>query len=290
MKLSQFWYGVVVGILVLFVSAAAHAETATKSKAVIAAPKAVNDAKVVGFADLRPGYSPNGSFISENTFRLGYQFKKDRQLVIEQYVNSNLYQPSGLSDSNIRMDDGYIGARLNNLWENKSAGLSFSYAPRFYLPQNPVSREAGLITLHRSNFQLKKTITDSFSLSLFEIPLAFLYTDPGYVKLTGEEVANPIFQNRIYLVADINFTDKLSLSIPLMFYQTRYSNYRPGATNNDAWVNAVYTWPELDYAIDDHMTIGIAFYTDSLVDTHYNQTFDKAFQNGVYQLVFVYNL
>lgn len=291
MKVSHYWYGVAVGVLALFASAA-NAETTAAGKTKFSTVKVDPDAnKIVGFVDIRPGYIPTGQFLTENTVRLGYQFKKDRRLVVEQYISTNLYQPtSAASGMNVTQYDGYVGAQLNNLWTDKANGLSFSYAPRFYLPQSQLSQDRGLITFHRSNFALTKQFNGSFSLTLMEIPLLFLYENAGYVK-NGTASANPIFQNRVYLIADVNITSKLKFSFPLMFFQTKHSDFQVGARNNGAWAHSVWIWPELDYSVNDKVTVGVAYYNmNNLIDADFHPQIGDGLRNGVFQGVFIYSI
>lgn len=246
--------------------------------------------RVTGLLDFRPSYtSKTGELHTENTAAIGYQFNADRAIGYTQYVNSNLYNPQASEEESglqAKLDVGFVNGKFKNLWQSEAKDLAFSYEARLYTPTSQSAQDAGMITTNRNYLTLKKTFNETFSLSVVELPIFHLYSRSG-----ANGKANPFFENRVYLIADINLTSKLSLSLPLMFHQTRYANFQDGAKNNNSWGYFVYVWPEVTYAIDDTYSVGVSYYSDNLLTSDLAKfTLGDGLEQGVYQLVFTASL
>lgn len=271
----------------------AFAVTANAEQKVAATVKASEPAITpMGMLDVRPGYLPkSGEFYSENAAELGAKIGKNAQLSYFQAFNSNLLSrneaTTGVAPS---MQPGYIRGKLNNIWENAENKLKLSYEQRLYLPVTEAQQNTGLIFASRNYFKLNRKINDTVSLTLSEIPIFFLNSRSG-VGAGATARANNIFENRVYLIADFTLTEKLSLSIPLMFHQTRTGNYGEAA-NANGWSHFVWTAPELDYQVAANTTLGVAYYNnDSLMAADLSDTnISGALESGVVQLVFTQTL
>ncbi len=243
---------------------------------------------LTGMLDIRPGYlSKTGEFYTENAAELGVKVGKNLSLTYLQAFNNNLYNPgektTGAAPS---MQVGYVRGRINGFWENTENRLKLSYEQRLYLPVMEAQQDLGLIAASRNYFKLSHKVNDSLSLSVFEIPVLFAHTKSG-TGFGATASANNIFENRVYLIADIQFTQKISLSIPVMFHQTRKGDYAD-AKNSGTWSHFVWTNPELDYSITDKTIVGVSYYNnDSFFASDYSDTnFGGALESGVFQLVF----
>lgn len=258
--------------------AAPVAPAAGTSVAPVAAP-AKSDAKIVGILDLRPSYLPaSGEFRTENMIEGGYKFNKTVQVTYVQFFNTNLFAPkaderTGVSLSN---EGGFIRTRLSKLLT--SGDLTFSMQNRAYLPVRTVDRDRGMITAVRQYLTLNQKISKVVSLTAMEIPILHLYSKSGL----GAR-ANPSFENRVYLIGDIQLSDKLSLSVPVMFHVTKNRDHagKAGATTFFAWIN-----PELGYEVSDNLSVGVGYYSDNLVNGDGSGlSINEGLKAGVFQLV-----
>ncbi|MBI4404797.1 MAG: hypothetical protein HY537_11580 [Deltaproteobacteria bacterium] len=227
---------------------------------------APTESGIIGSADLRPTYAgKSGTFTTENEFSLGYKFNKNFSLSYFQDVNTNVYNPTVGPDKgglNMMADFGWLKAKLDNIWENKDMGLSFSHEARVYTPTEKESREAGFVTAVRNYLKLKQDFGSTVNVQLHEIPVVYAYTVPGKEGKDGT-AANPIFENRIYLIPEIAFTPSLKLSVPVMLHMTRNRDYMVGAKNNNDWSFKLYAWPELAYSINPKVIVALAYRTEN---------------------------
>ncbi len=252
------------------------APAATLSQSV-GAPSA---AKVHGFAEFRPSYTTKaGEVHSENAAELGYDFSKSTFLFYRQEFNTNLYNPANVSGTNVSPTDGYIKMVAQNLYSFSGTPLSLSYEGRYFLPTLERKREAGMLTTLRNYVWLKYAASNSLNFYLAEAPMIHVYKDRGY-----KNAANPIFENRVELVAEYIFTDKVKLVFPFKLSTTRYSNYQAGAKNNDAWGNYLYVHPELTYRLNANWKVGTAFYSGALTNaTLSGLTIGDGLSSGIFQ-------
>jgi len=223
-----------------------------------------SEAKLVGSVETRPSISTLGpdEFHTENEVTLGYQFNPNTNLVYYQYFNTNLYNPkAGESSMGFSEKDGFLRGKINNILSDAS-GNSFSYEGRLYTPVDPRSRDKGFVTALRTYLKFSHKFSNAFTLTAMEVPIVFAHSKNGFGA-----AANPLFENRVYLVGSISFTDNLYLDLPIWFSQTRNRSYAPAGTQSNAWNYGVYVYPELTYLINPNLAIGLAYYNDgSLVN------------------------
>ena len=267
----------------------AFAVTANAEEKIAGAiPPTDTQVSAMGMLDIRPGLvTKSGEMLTENAVELGAKFGKKYQLSYFQAFNSNLYSRSetttGVSPS---IQPGYIRGKVNDIWENAENKLKLSYEQRVYLPVMESQGNTGMIFASRNYFKLSRPINEVVKLTLSEIPILFVNSKSG-VGSGATANANNIFENRVYLITDIQITEKLTLSIPLMFHQTRKANYE-GAANSSSWTFHVWASPELDYSLTDNTTLGLAYYNNASLfspDLAYTN-FGPGLESGVVQLVF----
>lgn len=242
--------------------------------------------KLIGELETRPTWdSLTGVFRTENSAEAGAVLSPKVSLSYLQAVLTNVYNPQAEADQgglNAALDDGFIRTRVKDLL-NDGNGLSLSYQNRAYLPVNEGAQKAENLLVIRNYFTLSKKVSEVVTLSVSEIPILYINGKAGV-----DDKANNVFQNRIYLVADIQITEKLGFSFPLMFYQSRTANYADTAKNNNQWVHSAYIYPEFSYAVGANYNLGLAYYnsTSLIAGDLSGIQIGKGLENGAYQLVF----
>jgi len=260
---------------------------------VVAVPSA-SDSKILGTVEVRPSWNlrPNAddAFSTENMVELGYQFNKNFSLSYRQEINTNLFNPAvGPSEGGLGAyaNDGILRAKIDNIYVNEAAGLSFSYEPRVYLPTNREKRDSGMVTTVRNYLKLKKSLSDTVFLSLNEIPIVHAYD-----RAVGVKGANPTLENRVYLILDWNITDKLAFSFPLMLNSVKYRDAGPVTAGSPVIAKSnevqhtLWIYPELTYAVTPNVSLGVAYYSDNLARTDLSAlTIGDGLEKGVPQAV-----
>lgn len=251
-------------------------ETQTTTET-IAAPSAVN--KITGTLDLRPSVTPNkAEWFTENTANIGYQFTKDTSIRYEHYFNTTLSAlGSGLG---LTSEGSYAGATFNNLWANKESGWSFGYNPRVYLPTKAGWADAGMMAVTRQYFNFTKKFNDTFTIVFSEVPIVHFYNKSSAVTKSGV-VANPAFENRIYVNFQFALAPKWTLEVPILL-KNIYHSPAAGAKFDNAWeTQLVLYYPELDYAVNSNLTLGVSYYSDNLL----GQSLGDSLGGGAAQMV-----
>ncbi|MCB0404006.1 MAG: hypothetical protein KDD51_04420 [Bdellovibrionales bacterium] len=216
--------------------------------------------QITGGVDIRPSVAPYGEaqFFTENTIEAGYKFNDKFSMGYVQGFYTNLHNHS---KDFFYLDVGFLKASVANLYVSDDESLSLSYSTRLYTPTRVSSREAGFITANRHYFTLSKKFSDAFTLSGSQVTVFYVYDRAG----SGTS-AHPLIENRFYLLGDVTLAKGLTLSLPLMFHQTRYRRYQAGAKNNDAWGLFLWTWPELLYSVTEKTAVGLSYYSDNLLE------------------------
>lgn len=279
--------------MIVGLAGSALAETSTTTAAVPATGSttaevvAPSDQKIIAGIDVRPSFDPApGVFRTENALELGYQFAPARSLSYVQFVTTNIHTPGEELGLNPSIDQGYLRGVVGKILTDESNGLSFGYSNRLYVPTASFDRDAGVISSFRNYFNLTKKFNDTVSVTLSEIPI-FKLNARGGTGFGETGRANPVFENRVYLTTDIQITDKLSFSMPVMFHQTRFADYRIDAKNNASWKFFVWTYPEITYALTSGTSVGLAYYSANLIQADLSGLdMEKGLTNGTVQLAF----
>jgi len=274
--------------LFLSVGVSAHAESGPESATLTGtgAQPVPSEEKVIAAMELRPSWTSRiGEVHSEDYAQLGYQFSKTFQLFYRQEFTTNLFNP-GASASGLGLYayDGTLRARVNDFYK-PSASSSVSYEGRVWMPTYSVRRDAGMIVALRNAARIKQSLTSTVSVSLEEIAVGHVFSRSGNVGKNGPE-ANPWYENRVYLTFEVKPTQSLKFSLPFILTSIKYRDFQAGAKNNDSWGHKVWLYPELTYAIDKHVSVGLAYYSDNLVLANFGgTTINAGLEKGITQVI-----
>jgi hypothetical protein len=253
-----------------------------KTTALVPSP---SEGKIIGLVDLRPSdvFKGEDTFRMENSAELGYRFNPKLQLTYKQEIWGNLVQPSlSASPNNFFVRDGWVDVLCDKVFVNEDQSLFFTYEGRAYLPTFETRRNAGMVTAVRNYATVGKKPTGWMTVSATETPIAHFYSQDSYL---GK--ANPVFENRFQLKAGINLTSKLSLSLPLIWQATKM-RLSQGASKSGIWDNYVWINPEIFYAVDPHLVMGLGYYdVGSLMKNDLSDTqIGDGLRDGVVQMIF----
>lgn len=240
-----------------------------------------------GGVDIRPGYrSSVGSFNNEDFAQVGYRFGNANSVYYRQEFSTNIYSPTGNQGLNALMLSGSFRAKVNNIWQDKQAGLSFSIEPRVYVPTEAAKRDNGFITAFRNYFKIRQQLSRTAYLQLSDSPILHVYSR-GNGIVRGTPTANPLAENRVLLEAEVElFVPGLTLYLPLEL-QTIHYHAAGGLKYSRAWNHFLTFWPELTYPVATNVRMGLAFRTENLVTNNLsNTTIGDAFRLGTTQLIF----
>lgn len=246
-----------------------------------------SESSITGTLDIRPSWgSKAGEVHTENWVDIGYRTGQFH-IMYEQDFNTNIYSPgSATSGMDLTLMHGMFRLKAADVWTSPSKDLSLSVEMRPFVPTYAVERDKGMITIVRNYLKFAAKVSDSVTLSLWEVVIPHIYSRAGN-DITGVVSANRSFENRVYLMADWNITDKWALSVPLWLSSNKYRDFA-GAANSGNWEQSVWFYPELDYVLTPNYTLGISWYNN---DSFFNKTlsdsnFQQAFETGVTQVVF----
>lgn len=266
-------------------SASEGIATPTASTATVNIAKP-SDTAITGTLDIRPSWgSKAGEVHTENWVDLGYK-SGNYHLIYEQDFNTNIYSPGkATSGMDLTLIHGFIRAKANDVWVSPSKTYTLSLELRPFVPTYKVEREKGMITIVRAYAKFAAKVSDAVTLSAWEVPIAHVYDRAGN-NVGGALSANRVFENRVYLMADWNITDKWALNFPIWISNSKFRNYANNVGGN--WDNSLWTYPELDYAINNNYTLGLSWYNnDSFFNSDFSDSnFKQAFEGGITQVVF----
>ncbi len=248
-------------LALLAASGGAVGDTAPSVVAAVPAPVAPASS-LIGVLDLRPSYLPGvGGGYSENLLEVGYKFNSTYSVSYAQFFNTNIYDPTtGPDEGGVRLTlpGSFIRTRANKVLQ--SGDFNLGLQNRLYLPLASAERDNGKITSIRQYFSFNQKVSETLSFTASVIPIAHVYSRAVGVKGS----ANPAFENRVYLITNINLSEKLSFSLPLMFHQTK-ARSAAGAANSGAWTFFAWANPELGYQINPNVAVGVGYYSDNLI-------------------------
>ena len=242
---------------------------------------------IMGDFDFRPSWTANNGKMHTETFvELGVKPTPDTQISYSQGVLTNVFTPTPVGATeglNAKGLDGYLRGKVNNVW--KSGPLSLSSETRLFAPTDPARRNQNFVTALRQYAKLKYDVTPTFSLTFMELPTGIVHST---ASANGQ--ANPWFENRVYLIGDVNISKDLTFSLPVMFHQTKH-RAAAGATNSDAWTYWAWIYPELLYSVAPGMQVGVSYYSDNLVKADLSGlSLGTGLHNGITQAVLRYAL
>jgi len=267
----------------LAMSARVNAETAAASTASVAAPSA---SKALAAVDIRPSWTTQtGEFHSENSLMGGYQFTDKLSSTVVYNFNNNIQTPGQTLGLNLETVDFSLRFKASNLYQESNTGIAISYEQRMYLPLAEAARSKGMIAVSRNYLKASKSFGEIYKLTLMELPILHLYERAGSISQTGAAAANPVFENRVYLINDFQLTKAVSLSLPVFFHVTWYRDFQAGAKNNNGSSYFFYTYPEVTYAINDNLAVAAAYYSDNLILGDLSNTdLSAGLEKGVFQV------
>lgn len=275
----------------VMVAEATTTNVATDAGSTAAIVNVESDQKYLLGIDIRPSYYPTNfnatpgtlggdKYGIEYTAWAGIQLTKDTSFIYEQYINTVGSTPNATMNLEPKMMEGAARVLVNNLWTSDKLGLALSYENRTLLPWRRDLRDRNRVLANRNYVKLKKTFSENFNLTLMEVPIAFVHTTPNQI-IGGKNVNNEAFQNRIYLVPTGTMMDgKLTLTMPMWLSSTT-------RRDESKFTHELILWPEIDYAIDQNFTVGVAFLTGSIVKPNFDGfQIGQGFTDGESQLVF----
>jgi len=242
--------------------------------------------KVIAGLELRPSWTSRiGEVHTEDYVQFGYQFNPNFQVFYRQEFTTNLFNPgSSAQGMGVYAYDGSLRTKVANL-VTFNRDLALHYEARLWLPTFSVRRNAGMIVGLRQALRLKQELGPYMAVSLEEIAVPHIWSRPGNDIPSAPE-ANPAYENRVYLTFDWKPTSKVKFSVPFILTSIRYRDYQPKARNNDSWGHKVWLYPELTYAVNPNITVGLAYYSDNLVLSNFGGTqVATGLEKGISQLI-----
>lgn len=247
---------------------------------------------IYGYLEFRPSYTSNiGEFHTENTADVGYKLNSNLKTGYVQFYNTNLMNSSSQTTGlNLSIQDGFAYLKAKNLWESSDKHLALNYQLRLLTPTNSVKYAAGYRSSIRNQMSVSYSFTDNIKTDLSYNPIFHIYTQNGAVSSSGAFNANPYFDHQLVLTQEFHPSEKLTLSLQLLYQLTTYRQAL-GATNSGRSKKQLYFSPELDYELNPVHTLGVSFYTDNLISGYESgSNFSNGFKFGVAQLVWGINL
>lgn len=229
----------------------AAATTSTSAPLAIAETVAApSDSRVVGKVTLQPSLTIGGTdyFVSENEVMLGYQFHPKSTLSYTQEIHS-------MGSEGVRTQNGHFKYQYAPLWSN-NLGTSLTHQPRVYLPTASLKRDAGMIAAVRNYLILTQKLTESMSVSLYEVPILHVYSRAASTAVK----ANPVAENRVYLGFNANLKNALSFELLIAELSTRTASVS-GAANSAAWTHLVAAYSEIMYSLSPRVAVGVNYET-----------------------------
>lgn len=224
------------------------------------------EAKFGASIDLRPSWaSTEGSKHTENELAVEYRPTPSQHVGYTQEFQTNLYNPStGETNQGItpHLHDGYLRGEFKEIW--KEGRLSFTNEARVYMPTHAGDRNAGLITALRNYFKFNYEVSEAFELAAMEVPILHVYNKAGSISEDGEAAANPVIENRFFLVAGVSFLKKsINLKLPLIVENAKHGDFQERAKFNNGWSHKLWVYPEPTYSIAESTAIGLAYYSEA---------------------------
>lgn len=250
-------------------------------------------------------YSVAGAWDTSNYTNIGYQFNPNFKMSWYQGFDSNLYSAAKVGSVggplysantaglNGVLDQGYLRTKVDNIW--KSGQYAFNYESRIYVPTWAFDSQVGNIVRFYNAFKFIDHVSDVVTLT------AQVIVSPQVFKYAGTtlEGPNPAWENRYYLIADFQISKKWSFTLPVLMYQDKYRDYDVAGFQTNSllgghsgdWGYFLYIWPELDYALNDNLTLGLAYVSGNMALPDLSGfQLGNAFHTGITQFVVTMNM
>lgn len=251
------------------------------------APSTYAFPKWTGTLELRPSFPVSeDKAYGENAGELGVQASPNVALGYQQQFSNNYYNnnPDLENGPQLALADGFLYCRLSNIY--KSGGTSLLFEPRVYFPTDESLRDKGMMTRVRTKWDLRHGFSNALAMHWIEEPILHIYDRAGAGSGT-EASANPHFENRFTLALEAKLSRSLSIWFPTQLKSVRTSDFEAQAKNNDRWTHNFTIYPELNVALSQMVTIGVAFETASLMTDDLSKfQISDAFSKGRSQLIF----
>jgi len=235
--------------------------------------------KITGNVDLRPSVQvEDGLFYSEDAIEMGVQFAPGRSIT---YVQTFYTAEPGQQQNVLKptASPGYLRSKVGNIGK-LPGGITVSCENRTYLPTWEFDRNRGQIASFRNYFKFNKDFGPQFSLTFMELPIFHVFSKGG-----NGTAANPIFENRFYLIGTWNISDKLSFTLPIMFHQTRHREFAADKQFSNGWSFFVWVNPEISYTVSANLSVGLGYYSGDVVARDLTAlAIEDGFAHGVFQL------
>lgn len=215
-----------------------------------------------GLIELRPTLGTRkGTFSTENFYELAWGLSDNRRISL----GEGIFTSKGANgNQEVSVGDAFIRYQWREIRKNETTGLVVSSEVRANLPVSQISRDAGLITAVRGSVIFSVPITTTSRFEFRETPIVYIYKEAGHQGSQGA-IAHPLFENRVFLGPIVNLTEELTLTAPICFSVTRYRNYSAGANRNAQWVPDLSFNPEIDWAMNPTMYLGVAYRTEGFI-------------------------
>lgn len=232
-----------------------------------------------GNVDLRPSVQATDGFAySEDAVEVGLRFAPGRSIT---YVQTFFTAEPGTEQNVLKLttSPGFLKSKVGN-FAKLPGGIDVSYENRIYVPTWEVDRTRGQIVTFRNYIKFNKDFGSKFSLTFMELPIFHIFSKSG-----NGAASSPSFENRFYLVATFNITDKITAYLPVMFHQTLHRSFAADTRFSGAWSFFAWMNPEIYYQVSQNFSLGLGYYSGNMVAGDLSQlTLSEGLKNGVFQV------
>ena len=235
-----------------------------------------SESKFMGVLDLRPTYNEGSdSWTGEYEAEFGVQATPANRFSYVQDFGNALSPDASVSK--VKLADGFLRLRFGDLVSSPRLGTKFGYEARIYAPTDSTKADRGMVTAVRNTFMFSKKASDAFTWFAWEVPILHLYSQSGF-EIPGTKEgdapsfqANPLFENRVYVGGAFSWGNgAASLTVPLVFIQTRFAAFQESAKFDDDWQHAAVFSPEFLVKVATGVQIGASYETGNLIQPDFS--------------------
>jgi hypothetical protein len=249
---------------------ARSARSSTTSGPVVRAQKKEppkESAKGIFALTLRPTWIQNDpTFQMENTVEAGIQFHPNFSLSYAQDFNTNTSKTGSFGDFTPSWQDGFLRFKFNNVSQSDDKLFTYNHQLRVYLPIEQTKRDAGFITAIRNYFLFDRKVSSALTFTVYEVPILHIYDRAGSTNSKGEQVANPLFENRFILEPTISLLSNLQVGLPLNLYLVRYQDFGETAKKSGEWIPSVTFSPWIEWQMVPAVALGFYYETATVAE------------------------